>query len=1054
MPPAFDNHWKARPGVARADCLAAACLALVIAAGAQSTITVDFPVLQDTWVNSSRPTRNYGSADTLQIKDGDRKIPYLQFEAHGITGTVTSAVIRIRSLDAVGTVSAHEVASQTWDETSMTYDTRSAIGATAVGSHTFASSVWGDIPVTSAVSANGLFSFALRSTDINGEFWSKESGSNVPVLRVTFTDANQAPTAQPESYKVFFSTLRTVGAPGVLANDTDPNKDPLAAELVLGAAHGALDLAADGSFTYLPDAGFSGTDSFTYRAVDSHGGSSLASDPVTVSLVVLAAGTSQFTDEELARFEADLGVTLTVDQQLELAAIVKPSATEAWRVDAEARIDQHRKADLGITVVDNHGAPVAGAEVVVKLKRKTFRFGGVADLTEFTLGWSGGVTAAQYRAFIPPLFDAVGVNNALKPRQSAYQNPPVNIDRLNNEFFPWCAANNLRSRGHLLMWPGLNHLSAPVEAKVVEIENTELPTQAQLDELRALVDAEVNDWSSRWDVYEWDVVNEPLGNHRIQDLLGPQEMARWFSQAQANRPGAGRLVNEFQIISGKDSARIAPYRAQIQLLLDNNAPLTGIGFQSRFKFRREDPATLFSRLEQFAGYNLDLVGTEFEVLSDDITFFPDENLRARMTEEIMTVYFSHPKVTGFNAWDFLTDLDPALVSHTGVVKLNGLVWYYLNRLRYDTRATLTTDSQGRVNLRAFRGEYEITVNTGSAPVVRNHTLNADSAIEIGTDIATTTSHTRDVSEDTFAQEANPDNTGNFLTIQLRNPDGFIGRVGYLKFDLAGITGNVTAARLRLHDIAEPQGIRVMAVASNAWAESTLTWNNRPATGAVIGSAPAPATLPAVIEIPLDPAAIRTGGPLSLAITETGNSYGTVASSENTSGYQIPQLILTTRSPDTDGDGILDVLDRDDDNDGLPDDFEGLHGLDPLVAADALTDADDDGLAALLEFGLALDPGVPDLLTKAFRIDAADGGAIRLTIRRRSGMAGMAVALGCSPDAVAWQTTDPDNLSAAGFVILASITTPGSDSYGPLTTREITFIPPEPRQFFRLVVGPD
>ena len=52
-----------------------------------------------------------------------------------------------------------------------------------------------------------------------------------------------------------------VAAPGVLSNDANPGGGDLDAERVSGPAHGTLTLRSDGSFTYVPDAGFSGADS-------------------------------------------------------------------------------------------------------------------------------------------------------------------------------------------------------------------------------------------------------------------------------------------------------------------------------------------------------------------------------------------------------------------------------------------------------------------------------------------------------------------------------------------------------------------------------------------------------------------------------------------------------------------------------------------------------------------------------------------------------------------------------------------------------------------------
>jgi len=93
---------------------------------------------------------------------------------------------------------------------------------------------------------------------------------------------NEAPVAAGDSYATDEDTVLTVSAPGVLENDTDAERDPLTAVLVSGPSNGTLELNADGSFTYTPDADFNGTDTFTYRASD--GGSLSNSAVVTVTV--------------------------------------------------------------------------------------------------------------------------------------------------------------------------------------------------------------------------------------------------------------------------------------------------------------------------------------------------------------------------------------------------------------------------------------------------------------------------------------------------------------------------------------------------------------------------------------------------------------------------------------------------------------------------------------------------------------------------------------------------------------------------------------------------
>ncbi len=91
----------------------------------------------------------------------------------------------------------------------------------------------------------------------------------------------------PEAINDFYSTPNattlTIAAPGVLKNDRAPEGLPLSALLVSQPVSGDLEFNADGSFKYAPAANFSGSVSFTYRAIVA---TTSPTDPAVGSTVV------------------------------------------------------------------------------------------------------------------------------------------------------------------------------------------------------------------------------------------------------------------------------------------------------------------------------------------------------------------------------------------------------------------------------------------------------------------------------------------------------------------------------------------------------------------------------------------------------------------------------------------------------------------------------------------------------------------------------------------------------------------------------------------------
>jgi VCBS repeat-containing protein len=93
---------------------------------------------------------------------------------------------------------------------------------------------------------------------------------------------NNPPVVVNDEFTALKGTPLTIPAPGVLSNDTDLEGNDLTAQLVNEPSNGTLSLETDGSFTYTPDAGFSGVDIFTYTASDGEFGSVEATVTITV----------------------------------------------------------------------------------------------------------------------------------------------------------------------------------------------------------------------------------------------------------------------------------------------------------------------------------------------------------------------------------------------------------------------------------------------------------------------------------------------------------------------------------------------------------------------------------------------------------------------------------------------------------------------------------------------------------------------------------------------------------------------------------------------------
>jgi hypothetical protein len=192
------------------------------------------------------------------------------------------------------------------------------------------------------------------------------SDSNTATVNITVNAVNVAPVANGDDYNTTSGSTLNVGAPGVLSNDNDGDSDPLTAVPGTGPANGSLTLNADGGFSYTPNSGFVGDDSFTYMANDGTTNSGAAT--VTIHVVAgnaapsVSAGADQSGTTGVAvnvaatYSDPNVGDTHTATIDWGDGTIDTPAAA-GGAVNGSHTYAAAGSYTIIVTVTDNSGAP-------------------------------------------------------------------------------------------------------------------------------------------------------------------------------------------------------------------------------------------------------------------------------------------------------------------------------------------------------------------------------------------------------------------------------------------------------------------------------------------------------------------------------------------------------------------------------------------------------------------------------------------------------------------------------------------------------------------------
>jgi GH35 family endo-1,4-beta-xylanase len=373
----------------------------------------------------------------------------------------------------------------------------------------------------------------------------------------------------------------------------------------------------------------------------------------------------------------------------------------------------HRKARKEIIFKDAQGNPLADRQVSIEQKSHSFLFGcgafefmnhikdaneETADITEKWLKIFNYGTLPFYWGRYEPEEGKPDRDTLMKTAK-------------------YLQERGVRVKGHPLCWHTV------CADWLMNYDNATI-LQKQLDRIHR----EVTNFKGVIDM--WDVINEvvimPVFDKydnavtRICNDRGRIALVKdVFAAAHESNPDATLLINDFNLSEA--------YRILIDGLLNAGVPIGAIGIQTHQHQGYMGRDKVLDILRRYEVFGLPLHFTENTLISGDLmpSYIVDlndwqvdewpttpegEERQCREIEEMYRILFEHPLVEAITTWDFR---DGAwLKAPAGFLRLDNSEKPSYEMLRklikeeWNTKTTVTTDSEGRASVEGFKGGYE------------------------------------------------------------------------------------------------------------------------------------------------------------------------------------------------------------------------------------------------------------------------------------------------------------------------------------------------------------
>ncbi len=388
-----------------------------------------------------------------------------------------------------------------------------------------------------------------------------------------------------------------------------------------------------------------------------------------------------------------------------------------WRADARQRIVDLRTGPIQVKVIDAEGNPVTDGEVSVQMTKSAFEFGSAISGEIWD---DDNVDGNRYRSETLRLFNTASTENGLKIHrwydlQHRYETMTMLADLKDAGF---------NIHGHVLVWPSWRKTRIPLDRAQAAAES------GDVDMLRWMTNEFIRDVTldTAGFVDAWDVMNEPWNNNDFMQVMGEDEMATWYRQADGYVPEATLYINDFGILNGskfKENGHALEYHRVISKLVSDEAPLDAIGFQSHFGSLIPIPQVI-ETIAAFEPFDKKFAITEFDARVSDDEAYGD------YMGDLMTLAYSHPQFEAFILWGFWDKphwLKNAPLYDEDWTPKHGLkVWENLVLGEWKTDEVAALSADGSATVVGHHGTYVISFGNTSAVV--EHTRDAPATVTL------------------------------------------------------------------------------------------------------------------------------------------------------------------------------------------------------------------------------------------------------------------------------------------------------------------------------------